>query len=327
MSDAHTESPRFTIGSIPIQGDLILAPMDGITDLPFRGICRRLGSAMSVTEFINTIDVVENNTRYMPRLTFKPFHRPLSMQLLDDDPQRLLAVALELAPKVKPDLIDINLGCQSKNVTGRGAGAALLKEPAKIAEMFRLMTKNFSIPITGKIRLGWDEDSLNYLEVSRIIEDNGGAMVAVHGRTRQQGYQGKARWDPIGQIKAALKIPVIGNGDVKTVNDIAAMKETTGCDAVMIGRAAVANPWIFSRLNRQEVPPDAVGKLALKHLEDMLAFYGQRGLILFRKFLKAYLQPYALPRETLLSLLKSNNPIFVKDSIRSIMHVLPSEIP
>jgi tRNA-dihydrouridine synthase B len=189
-------TPTFLIGDIPIYGDLILAPMDGITDLPMRGLCRKLGSAISVTEFINALDVLEDHPRYHHRLAFEPFHRPLSLQLLGDHADQILAAALQLVPRVKPDIIDINLGCQSKNVTSRGAGAALLKTPEKIADIFRAMTGHFSQPITGKIRLGWDEDSLNYLEVARIIEDSGGAMVAVHGRTRQQAYRGQARWRP-----------------------------------------------------------------------------------------------------------------------------------
>ncbi len=314
--------PDFTIGQVNIYGDLILAPMDGITDMPFRGICRRLGSTMSVTEFINGIDVVEDNPRYYPRLAFKPFHRPLSLQLLDDKPERLLVVAQKLAAQIQPDIIDINLGCQSKKVTARGAGAALLTQPKTIAHIFTLLTRHFQIPITGKIRLGWDEDSLNYLEVAKTIEDNGGAMVAVHGRTRQQGYQGEARWEPITEIKAALSIPVVGNGDVKTVADIQQMKDMTNCDAVMIGRAAIANPWIFSRLDREAVPPASVRDMALSHLTAMLDFYGQRGLIQFRKFLKAYLKPYELPRQLLLDLLTSRDPSFVYQNTEKIFDTL-----
>lgn len=302
------DSPTFYIGNIPIYADLVLAPMDGITDLPMRGLCRRLGSAISITEFINALDVLENHPRYHHRLAFEPFHRPLSLQLLGDNPSQILKAAQQLIPRVNPDIIDINLGCQSKNVTSRGAGAALLKTPAKIADIFRTMTEHFSQPITGKIRLGWDEDSLNYLEVARIIADNGGAMVAVHGRTRQQAYRGRARWEPIKEIKQALDIPVIGNGDVRSVADIERIKEHTGCDAVMIGRAAVGNPWLFSRMDRADVPPSLVHETLITHLDEMLRFYGQRGVITFRKYLKAYLALYDIPREDLLPLLKSKEP-------------------
>ena len=305
--------PVFNIGSVPIYGDLILAPMDGFSDLPFRGLCRRLGSALTVTEFINALDVLEGHPRYEQRLAYEPYHRPLSLQLLDDQPERILAAAHLLVPKVQPDLIDINLGCQSKNVTSRGAGAALMRTPDKIARIFQMMSSAFDLPITGKIRLGWDEDNLNYLEVAKIIEDNGGAMVAVHGRTRQQAYRGQARWEPIREISDALQIPVIANGDVQTAADIDAIKEKTGCDAVMIGRAAVGNPWIFSRMDRENVPPETVHQTARQHLDEMVAFYGERGVITFRKFLKAYLEPYQIPREELLPVLNSQQPAQVQD--------------
>ncbi len=311
--------PTFMIGNIPIYGDLILAPMDGITDQPFRGICRRLGSAMSVTEFINALDVLTDHPRYHHRLAFEPFHRPLSLQLLGDHTEQILAAAEVLVPKVQPDIIDINLGCQSKNVTARGAGSALMKTPEKIAAIFQKMTAHFDIPITGKIRLGWNEDQLNYLEVARLIQDNGGAMVAVHGRTRKQAYRGKARWEPILEIKAALQIPVVGNGDVHTVEDIEAFKKMTGCDAVMIGRAAVGNPWIFNRIDREEVPSHQVYQVIEEHLNAMLGFYGERGVITFRKYLKAYLQTYSLSQDLLHRLLTSKEPQFVLDTVKAYL--------
>ena len=312
--------PHFTIEDVPIFGDLILAPMDGITDLPFRGLCRRLGSALTVTEFINALDVIEDNPRYHKRLAFEPYHRPLSLQILGDQPERMLTAAAKLIKRVQPDIIDINIGCQSKNVTGRGAGAALMKTPEKIAHIFQLMTKNFDIPVTGKIRLGWDRDHLNYLDVAKVIEENGGAMVAVHGRTRKQAYRGQADWEPIREVKAALSIPVVGNGDVQTVADIEEMKAYTGCDAVMIGRAAVGNPWIFSRLDREQVPDEIVKATIFNHLDAMVDFYGERGVITFRKFLKAYLKPYDLSQDQQLALLKSKDPKFVKSYLTEIFH-------
>jgi nifR3 family TIM-barrel protein len=312
-----TEIPTFKIGNLPIYGDLILAPMDGITDLPFRGLCRRLGSAISVTEFINALDVLENHPRYPKRHAFESYQRPLSLQLLGDQPEQILSAALKLVPKVKPDIIDINLGCQSKNVNNRGAGAALMKTPEKIGKIFKLMSENFSQPISGKIRLGWDEDTLNYLEVAQTIQENGGAMLAVHGRTRKQAFRGQARWEPIHEIKQSLTIPIVGNGDIRTVADIDRMKEFTACDAVMIGRGAVGNPWIFSRLDREEVPLHTVHKTILQHLDAMLNFYGDGGIITFRKFLKAYLAIYDIPREELLYLLNSQDPIFVTQWINN----------
>ncbi len=315
-----TKKPNFYIGTIPIFGDLILAPMDGITDVVFRGICRQLGSAMTVSEFINTIDVIQNSTHFMPRTAFTEAQRPFSLQLLDDQPERLLDAAHKLVQEIKPDMIDINLGCQSKNVTSRGAGAALMKTPSKIAHIFHLMVNNFDIPITGKIRLGWDENHLNYLEVAKAIQDSGGAMVAIHGRTRRQAYKGKANWAPIGEIKEALQIPVIGNGDVKTVEDIQAIKSLTGCDAIMIGRGAIGNPWIFSCRDRDQVPPQDVKSTMLTHLNSMVDFYGQRGTVLFRKFLKRYLAPYSIPRDEMLKLLTTTDLDEIKAQIQKLFN-------
>ena len=318
------DHPAFwMVGGVPIIGDLILAPMDGVTDYPFRGLCRKLGSAMVVTEFINALDVIENNPRYPKRLVYDPSQRPLSLQILGDKPERMLEAAIQLVDRIQPDILDINLGCQSKNVTSRGAGAALLKTPEKIARILSLMTHQFAIPITAKIRLGWDDESLNYLEVSRIIQDNGGAMVAVHGRTRKQAYRGRARWEPIAEIKDALQIPVIGNGDVVSVADFDAMKAQTDCDAIMIGRAAVSNPWIFQHLDREEVPIALVQKTLQAHFESMIAFYGERGVITFRKYLKSYLAPYALPKEELQAILRIKDALTLRQRLEELFSNLP----
>ena len=289
-----TES-SFHVGRLPVYGDLILAPMDGFSDLPFRSLARQLGSAMSYTEFVNARDVLHNFTLVAPRLRYLEFERPVVFQLFDDDPDRLLAAALRVRT-LNPDVIDINMGCSARTVAGRGAGAGLLQTPHKIARIFSTLTHALDVPITGKIRLGWDDTSRNYLEIARIVEDNGGALLAVHARTRQQGYSGQADWDAIAEIKAALSIPVIGNGDVRIPADIERMKAYTGVDAVMIARAAIGNPWIFARLDRREVPPEQVRATMLKHLESMLAFYGaERGLVLFRKHAARYISPFGLP--------------------------------
>ena len=193
-----------------------------------------------------------------------------------------------------------------------------MKQPETIAEIFRVTTGNFPQPITGKIRLGWDEDALNYLEVAQVIQESGGAMLAVHGRTRKQAYRGQARWEPIREIKAALTIPVIGNGDVRTVADIEHIQQLSGCDAVMIGRAAIGNPWLFQRLDRHEVPAQMVHETILEHLNAMVSFYGGSGVITFRKFLKAYLSEYDLSRETLLMLLAINTTQNLIDGIGEV---------
>jgi nifR3 family TIM-barrel protein len=158
-----------------------------------------------------------------------------------------------------------------------------------MAQIFNVLTKTLAVPVTGKIRLGWDENSLNYLEIAKILEDNGAAAIAVHGRTKAQAYKGRANWDAIANVKQAVNIPVIGNGDVQTVEDVAQMKAHTGCDAVMIGRAAIGNPWIFSGKNFADVTLDERVALIRRHLQAMLDFYGpKRGLVLFRKHVVRY---------------------------------------
>lgn len=279
---------------IQVNSDLILSPMDGFSDLPFRSLCRELGSAISYTEFINALDVLGGLNFVEEKLVFLPEERPVGFQLFDNDPRRLLDAALHLLV-YRPDFIDINLGCSDKNVSCRGAGAGLLRTPHLIAQIFKLLTAELDFPVTAKMRLGWDEDSRNYLEVAKIIEDNGGALIAVHGRTRQQGYTGTADWDAIAQVCQTVGLPVIGNGDVRNVADIERLKNHTGCQAVMIGRAAVGNPWIFSRFDRHKVPMEQVHATMLLHLERMLSFHGMdRGLLLFRKHTNRYLSPYTL---------------------------------
>ena len=304
--NATPKAPNFCVGKIPVYGDLILSPMDGFSDMPFRSLCRQLGSAMSYTEFVNAMDVVQNGDLHPSierKLAYLPSERPVVYQLFDNDPDRLLEAALRLQER-GPDIIDINMGCSVRSISGRGAGAGLMRTPLKIARIFRKLSRRLEVPVTGKIRLGWDQSARNYLLVARVIEENGGALVAVHARTRQQGYSGRADWDAIAEIKGALSIPVIGNGDVRTVADIERLKAHTDCDGVMIGRAAVGNPWIFSRIDRAQVSQEQVQRTMIRHLERMLDFYsGEHGLVLFRKHVSRYLSERRLTKEQRLQLL------------------------
>jgi nifR3 family TIM-barrel protein len=300
-----TSMPTFQIGPMPVYGDVILSPMDGFSDLPFRGLARRLGSAMSYTEFVSALDVLNNYSRISERLKYEESERPVAFQLFDNDPVRLLAAARQLV-RLRPDILDINMGCAARHVSGRGAGAGLLRTPDKVAEIISTLTAEFDLPITAKIRLGWDNENLNYLEIARIVEENGGRMIAVHGRTRAQGYGGHANWEAIAEIKAAVSIPVIGNGDIKTPKDKDQMLAQTGCDAVMIGRAAIGNPWIFCGLRREQVSAEMLREMVHTHLVRMQEFYGEeQGLVLFRKHAKAYISPYPLSKEARTQLLCS----------------------
>ena len=219
-------APNFLIKHIPVYGDLILAPMDGYSDLPFRSVCRELGSALSYTEFINPRDVLSKRHPLLPRrLAYLEEERPVVYQIFDSEPERLLKAA-QILQEQQPDIIDINMGCSVPKISGRGAGAGLLREPQKVAQIFSMLTRNLDVPVTAKIRLGWDDEQRNYLEIARVVEENGGALLAVHARTRCQGFRGQADWEAIAEIKQAVSIPVVANGDVRTVADIERIKQT-----------------------------------------------------------------------------------------------------
>lgn len=285
--------PKFYVREIPIYGDIILAPMDGYSDLPFRLLCHELGSAMSYTEFIN-VDSLSGrapNEVMARKLRFDSSESPKTIQIYGHDEDRLVEVAQRVEAEYHPSIIDLNMGCYVRRVAERGAGSGMLREPAKIARIFSRLTRVLRVPVTGKIRLGWDENTRNYVEVARVLEDNGARLIAVHARTKKQGYTGSADWSAIAEIKRAVKIPVLGNGDVKTVADIDRIKAETGCEGVMIGRGAIGNPWIFSRKDRQDVTTGEKIALMRRHVALNADFYGDRlGLVLFRKHAVRYIQ-------------------------------------
>jgi nifR3 family TIM-barrel protein len=230
--------------------------------------------------------------------------RPITFQIYGDDPDLILRAALQIQEN-NPDVIDLNMGCPAKTIADRGAGVGMMPTPIKIARTFRKLVKNLRVPVTGKIRLGWDRNK-NYKLIARIVEEEGGSLIAVHGRTREQRYAGNADWDAIAEVKSLVKIPVIGSGDVKTVADIDRMKAHTNVDAVMIGRGAIPNPWIFSRLDRDLVPPEMVKETIRKHLARSVEFYGDEdGSRLFRKNAVQYVMMQHLTRDERKEILKS----------------------
>lgn len=307
MSDSpilqQAQDAAFFIRDIPIYGDAILAPMDGYSDWPFRSLCREFGSAMSYTEFVQVEKILSKSKQPAKKLYFQEVERPVTFQLYGDDPDKILEAAL-IVQEWKPDFIDVNMGCPAKAISHRGAGVGMMKSPLKIARTFKKLSAKLKVPVTGKIRLGWERNK-NYKLIARIVEECGGSLIAIHGRTKEQSYGGNANWDAIGEVKAAVKIPVIGNGDVKLVEDIERMKRYTGCDAVMIGRGALANPWIFSKLNREQVTSEQVRETVRKHLAKSVEFYGEEdGQRLFRKYAVQYLLMKTLTRETRKQILK-----------------------
>ncbi len=294
-------APAFYVRHLPIYGRAILAPMDGFSDLPFRLICRELGSAMSYTEFVNVDELAatrKKDAKCWRKLVFDPAaERPMTFQIYGHEVDKLVAVAerlQDLAPG--PDIIDINMGCYVRSISERGAGSGMLRCPDKMEALFDRLSRALRLPVTGKIRLGWDDLSRNHVANAKRLEDNGASLVAVHGRTKSQGYGGQADWDAIAEVKQAVRIPVIGNGDVKTVADIARIRAHTGCDGVMIGRAAIGNPWIFAGKDREQVTLDEKITLMRRHLALNQDFYGPKfGLLLFRKHAARYIR--GLPNE------------------------------
>jgi nifR3 family TIM-barrel protein len=296
-------TPSFYVRDVPIYGDRILAPMDGYSDWPFRSICRALGSAMSYTEFVKVEKILSRSKEPAKRLYYEEVERPTTFQIYGDDPDLILKAALKIEP-LKPDIIDLNMGCPAKSIADRGAGVGMMPTPLKIARTFRQLVKALKVPVTGKIRLGWDRHK-NYKLIARIVEEEGGSLIAIHGRTKEQRYSGNADWDAVAEVKSAVRIPVIGSGDVRTVSDIQRMKQHTNCDAVMIGRGAIANPWIFAGYDREQVPPQLVHETIREHLQKSVQFYGEEdGQRLFRKYAVQYLLLRTLDRNARKEILK-----------------------
>lgn len=291
--------------------------MDGYSDQPFRMLCRHLGSAISYTEFVRAEDVLERPQFVEKKLQFQEPERPVFYQLYGGNANTLLEAALILQER-EPDALDINLGCPNRSIANRGAGVGLMRTPVKTARIFRMLTANLEIPVTAKIRLGWN-DCRTYALISRIIAENGGSLVAFHARTKEQGHFGPPCWEAIAEVKNLISIPVIGNGGIQGPADIEKMLASTNCDGVMVGRAALKNPWIFSGLKRDQIPPRRVHNTMLTHLEESLKFYGsERGLVLFRKYAASYLAPYQLPDQIRINLLTEKNPEDFRDRLEKL---------
>jgi tRNA-dihydrouridine synthase B len=300
----ETRTPTFFVHEIPIYGDTLLAPMDGYSDWPFRSLCRKLGSAMSYTEFVKVEKILSRSKEPAKRLYFTEVERPITFQIYGDDPDLILKAAL-IVEKLNPDIIDVNMGCPAKSIADRGAGVGMMPTPLKIARTFRKLTSALKVPVTGKIRLGWDGNK-NYKLIARIVEENGGSLIAIHGRTKEQRYSGDADWDAIAEVKSTVRIPVLGSGDVRSAADIQRMQQHTSCDAVMIGRSAIANPWIFAGYDREQVPTELLHQTVREHLQKSIQFYGEEdGQRLFRKYAVQYLLLRTLDRDARKEILKA----------------------
>ena len=290
------EEAAFSIGNIPIYGKAILAPMDGISDSPFRELCRLMGSAYSVSEFVNALNLINGHPHLEEQLPFSESERPFAYQIFDNDVTRIVDTAKYLM-KFNPDFIDINMGCSNRSVANRGAGAGLMRDPFIVEELFQKLTTALTVPVTAKIRLGWDEHEINFLEIARILENNGCAAISLHARTKRQAYSGIADWDKIGELVQTVKIPVIGNGDILQHSQINEMIRYTGCKGVMIGRGAIGNPWIFQSISSEQISPVDRFQVMRQHLDLMTQYYGERGIVLYRKHIKKYLLSAGIPIE------------------------------
>ncbi len=263
-------------------GNIILAPMAGITDMPFRALCREQGATFSYTEMISAKALYYKNKNTRPLLQVAEGERPIAVQLFGSEPELLAQEALKLEDGPY-DIFDINMGCPVPKVVNNGEGSALMRDPEKIEQIVREMTKVLHKPVTIKIRKGFSENQINAVEVAKRAEDAGAAAIAVHGRTREEYYSGHADYDIIRQVKEAVSIPVMGSGDIYKGKDAKRMLDETGCDAVMIARGARGNPWIFREVAHyletgEELPRpsiEEVKKMILRHARMLIDFCGE----------------------------------------------------
>ncbi|MEG1413053.1 MAG: tRNA dihydrouridine synthase DusB [Acidaminococcaceae bacterium] len=271
------------LGKIKLEVPLVLAPMAGVTDLPFRILCREQGCALTVSEMVSAKGLLYNNVKTFEMLQIDPLERPTAIQLFGSVPQEL-ATAAKMVAQSGADLIDFNMGCPVPKVVNNGEGSALMKTPALAYEVLARLVDAVQIPVTVKMRAGWNENLLNAPQVAELAERAGVAAVAVHGRTREQFYNGQADWSMIKAVKQAVHIPVFGNGDIRSAADGLEMLASTGCDGLMVGRGADGNPWLFAELKAALLGAPLPGPvtvaarfaLVLRHLQMLIAFKGEK---------------------------------------------------
>ena len=270
------------IGSVTLPNNLILAPMAGVTDLPFRLLCKEQGAGLLCMEMISAKAILYKNKNTEELMSIDSRENPVSLQLFGSDPDIMAGIARQIEDRPF-DILDINMGCPVPKIVNNGEGSALMKNQRLAGEIIRKCVDAIKKPVTVKIRKGFDDDHVNAVEMAKIAENAGAAAVAVHGRTRQQYYSGKADWDIIRQVKEAVSIPVIGNGDLLCAEDVIAMQEQTGCDGFMIARGAQGNPWIFQQIlhyfETGEIMPkpsfEEVRDMILRHAQMMIDFKGE----------------------------------------------------
>lgn len=286
------------IGNLKIDNPLFLAPMAGITDLAFRKLCREQGCGVVYTEMVSAKGMYYGSERTESLIEIHPDEHPIGIQIFGSDPL-IMANMAEMISETEADLIDINMGCPAPKIVKNGEGSALLKDPKLVANIIKEVVRASSKPVTVKIRKGWDEESVNAVDIALIAEESGAAAITVHGRTREQFYSGKADWDIIRQVKERVSIPVIGNGDIFTAQAAMDMKVKTGCDGIMVARGAQGNPWLFSDILALQLhgilpsPPSVEERIdtALRHMDMLVAQKGEKiGVCEMRKHIAWYLK-------------------------------------
>jgi len=286
------------VGKVKIENNVFLAPMAGVTDIVFRLICKSFGCGLLYTEMVSAKGLYYKSENTKALMEIDPRERPVAIQIFGSEPE-IMAYAAAKAEEFGADIIDINMGCPTPKIVNNGDGSALMKNPKLAGEIIKAVVKSVNIPVTVKIRKGWDENSVNAVELGQIAEEEGASAIAVHGRTREEFYSGKADWDIIKKVKQALSIPVIGNGDIYSPEDAKRMIDETGCDAVLIGRGAQGNPWIFKRtieylkngiITEEPTPRERV-EMLIYHMDMEIQYKGEHvGIREMRKHASWYLK-------------------------------------
>lgn len=288
---------NLNIGGVPLKSHAVLAPMAGVSDRVYRELCVRFGAAYCVSEMVSSKALSFNSKKSEELMEISDLERPCGIQIFGDDP-KCMADAAKHALENKPDIIDINMGCPAPKISSNGSGSALMKNPRLCGEIVKAVTAVTDIPVTVKIRKGWDDDSVNAVEVAKICESAGAAAITVHGRTRQQYYKPPVDYDIIRAVRESVSVPVIANGDIDSAERAKEVMDITGCDLVMIGRATLGNPWIFSQINAYlEKPnvkihtPDLEERLGvmIEHIGKMVEYKGEHmAMLQARKLVVGY---------------------------------------
>lgn len=317
---------KWKIGNVEIANQVVLAPMAGISNSPFRRICKEMGCGLIYAEMVSDKAIMYGNKKTIDMLYMTDFERPISQQIFGTDVSSFVIAAKYICSNMHPDIIDINMGCPVPKVALRAqAGSALLKSPSKIYDIVKAVVDAVDVPVTVKIRSGWDSNHINAVEVAKVIEKAGASAICVHPRTRSQGYRGEADWSIIKAVKDNINIPVIGNGDIKTPEDAKRMLDETGCDAIMIGRGVLGNPWLIEQtvayLNGDLVSqPNRLDRvdMCIKHLNYLSVVKDEKVARLeIRNHIGWYFK--GLPGAN-----EIKNKVYQCDSIHDIMQVLMS---